>query len=94
MQCAANHPSRGALQGKTYRILVLQLVSIGPPPERRQDGPAKPEGRLPVTAVWTALAIETGTALVIAGSLAAWARRHFRGSADAAPADIAPADAA
>jgi hypothetical protein len=34
-----------------------------------------------VTAVWTALAIETGTALVIAGSLAAWARRRF------APAD-------
>ncbi|NVI85947.1 hypothetical protein [Actinomadura sp. BRA 177] len=41
-----------------------------------------------MTAVWTALAIETGTALVIAGSLAAWARRHFR----PAPADTAPAD--
>ncbi len=30
-----------------------------------------------MTAVWTALAIETGIALVIAGSLAGWARRHF-----------------
>jgi hypothetical protein len=33
-----------------------------------------------VTAVWTALAIETAAALVIAGSLAGWARRHFRRS--------------
>jgi hypothetical protein len=30
-----------------------------------------------VTTVWTALAIETGIALVIAGSLAAWAHRRF-----------------
>ncbi|NYE16599.1 hypothetical protein BJ999_006895 [Actinomadura citrea] len=30
-----------------------------------------------MTGVWTALAIETGAALVVAGSLAGWARRHF-----------------
>ncbi|NYD49933.1 hypothetical protein BJY14_005916 [Actinomadura luteofluorescens] len=30
-----------------------------------------------MTGVWTALAIETGAALVIAGSLAGWARRRF-----------------
>jgi hypothetical protein len=30
-----------------------------------------------VTTVWTALAIETTAALVIAGSLVGWARRHF-----------------
>jgi hypothetical protein len=42
-----------------------------------QKGPAEPERRPPVTGVWTALAIETGAALVVAGSLAGWARRHF-----------------
>ncbi|WP_187437701.1 hypothetical protein [Actinomadura decatromicini] len=30
-----------------------------------------------MTAVWTALTIETGTALVISASLAGWARRLF-----------------
>ena len=51
---------------------MSHMVSTGP-----GQGPAASEGRLPVTAVWTALVIETGTALVIAASLAGWAHRHF-----------------
>ncbi|MFC4053419.1 hypothetical protein ACFOY4_27350 [Actinomadura syzygii] len=41
-----------------------------------------------MTAVWTALTIETCTALVIAASLAGWARRRFAtGEAVPAPAE-------
>ncbi|GAA4231596.1 hypothetical protein GCM10022254_29200 [Actinomadura meridiana] len=50
-----------------------------------KDGPAESEGRLPVAMVWTALAIETGTALVVAGALVGWARRRF--AHEGGPAD-------
>lgn len=33
-----------------------------------------------MTAVWTALLIETGAALVISATLAGWARRRFAAS--------------
>ncbi|MFI0367769.1 hypothetical protein ACH35V_07805 [Actinomadura sp. 1N219] len=44
-----------------------------------------------MTVVWTALAIETGAALVVAASLAGWARRHFTRDAGPAEAEAGPA---
>ncbi|WP_255220376.1 hypothetical protein [Actinomadura chibensis] len=41
-----------------------------------------------MTAVWTALVIETGAALVIAASLAGWSHRRFAAARPAEP----PAD--
>jgi hypothetical protein len=55
---------------------MLYPVRIGPGSGRARRIPGR---RPPVTGVWIALAIETVAALVIAGSLAAWARHHFTG---------------